>query len=45
MAMEGRASKLQAERLALIEDRSRRAKALALQRAAVQDQFKRYAHT
>lgn len=41
MAMEGRASKLQAERLALIEDRSRRAKALALQRAAVQDQFKR----
>ena len=45
MAMEGRASKLQAERLALIEDRSKRAKALALQRAAVQDQFKRYAHT
>ena len=45
MAMEERATKLQAERLALIEDRSRRAKALALQRAAVQDQFKRYART
>lgn len=41
LEMEGRASKLQAERRALIEERSRSAKALALQRAAVQDQFKR----
>jgi hypothetical protein len=44
LEMEGRASKLQAERRALIEERSRSAKALALQRAAVQDQFKRCAH-
>ena len=43
MEMEGRASGLQAERRALIEERSRSAKALALQRAAVQDQFKRCA--
>jgi len=41
MEMEGRASGLQAERRAMIEERSRSAKALALQRTVVQEQFKK----
>ena len=43
MEMEGRASGLQAERRAMIEERSRSAKALALQRTVVQEQFKKCA--